>query len=49
MSDVENVDIMIGSYSRDDDRNNQSKDDLNLHPGSSRLQQNSNLSGEDYR
>ena len=29
-SDVENVDIMLGSYSRDEDRNNQSEDELNL-------------------
>ena len=29
MSDVENVDVMLGSHSRDQDRNNQSEDELN--------------------
>ena len=33
MSDVENVDILLGSFSRDDDRINQSDDDLNLESG----------------
>ena len=49
MSDVENVDMMLGRYSRDDDRNNQSEDELNLDSGSSRPQQSSNLVGEDFR
>ena len=49
MSDVENVDIMLGSFSRDDDRNNQSEDDFKLDSGSSRPQQNYNLVGEDLR
>ena len=30
LSDLENIDIMIGSSSREDDRNNQSDDELNL-------------------
>ena len=30
MSDGENVDIMLGIYSRDEDRNNQSEDELDL-------------------
>ena len=49
MSDVENVDIRLGSYSRDDERNEQSENELNLGSGSSRPQQNSNLAGEDCR
>ena len=49
MSDVENVDITLRSYSRDEDRNNQSEDELNLASGSSRPQQSSNLVGEDFR
>ena len=49
MSDVDNIDIMLGSYSRDDERNEQSESGVNLDSGSSRLQQNSNLAGEDFR
>ena len=41
MSDVEIVDIMLGSYSRDDDRNTQCEDELNLDSGSTRPQQSS--------
>ena len=47
--DVENVDKMLGSYSRDDERNEPSENKLNLDSGSSRPQQNSNLAGEDFR
>ena len=49
MSDAENVDIMLGSYSRDDERNEQSESELNLDSGSSRPQQNSNLTGKDFK
>ena len=49
MSDIENVDIMLGSYSRDVDGNNESENEVNLDSGSSRPQQNSNLVGEDFR
>ena len=42
-------DIMFGSYSRDDDRNNQSEDDLSLDSGSRKPQQSSNLVEEDFR
>ena len=49
MSDVENVDIMLGSYSRDDEENNGSENGRNLDSGSSRPQQNSNVIGEDVR
>ena len=38
MSVVENVDILLGSYSRDDDLNEQSESELNLDSGSNRLQ-----------
>ena len=48
MSDVENVDIMLGSYSRDDE-NNASEDEMNLDSRSNRLQQSSNVIGEDFR
>ena len=46
---VENVVIIIGNYSRDEDRNEQSESELNLHLGSNRPQQSSNLIGEDFR
>ena len=36
MSDVENVDIMLGSYSRDENGNDGSENEVNLDPGSSR-------------
>ena len=48
MSDVENVDIMLGSYSRDDE-NNATEDEMNLDSRSNRLQQSSNVIGEDFR
>ena len=40
---------MLGSYSRDEDRNNESENEVNLDSESSRHQQNSNLVGEDFR
>ena len=49
MSDVENVDIMLGSYDRDDERAERSESELNLDSGSNRLHQNPNLVGEDFR
>ena len=49
MSDVENVDTMVGSYSRDENGNDESENEVNLDSGSSRPQQNSNLVGEDFR
>ena len=49
MSDVENVDIMLGSYSRDENGNDESENEVKLDSGSSRLQQNSNLVGKDFR
>ena len=49
MSDVKNVDIMLGSYSRDDERVEQSESELNLDSGSNRPHQYSNLVGEDFR
>ena len=49
MSDAKNVDIMLGSYSKEDERNEQSENELNLDSGSSRPQQNSNLTGIDFR
>ena len=49
LSDVENVDIMIGSYSREDEENNVSENEVNLDSGSSRPQQSSNVIGEDFR
>ena len=49
MSDVENVDIMLGSFSRDDEENNISENELNLDSGSSRPQQGPNAIGEDFR
>ena len=50
MSDVEIADVMLGNYSREDERNNQSDSKLSLDPASSiRPQQNSNVVGEDFR
>ena len=49
MSDVENVDIMLGSYSRCDEENNISENEGNLDSGFSRPQQSSNVIGEDFR
>ena len=49
MSDTENVDIMLGSYAREDERIEQSENELNLDSGSNRPHQNSNLVGEDFR
>ena len=49
LSDVENVDIMLGSYSRDDEENNDSENEVNLDSGSNRPHQNSNVIGEDFR
>ena len=49
MSDVENVDILLGSYSRDDEGVEQSESELNLDSGSNRPHQNTNLVGEDFR
>ena len=49
LSDVENVDIMIGNYPRNGDGNEESESELNLDLGSNRPQQSSNLIGEDFR
>ena len=49
LSDVENVDIMLGSYSREGEDNNASENEANLDSRSSRPQQSSNTLGEDFR
>ena len=49
LSDVDNVDILPGSYSREDEENNVSENEVNLDSGSSRPQQSSNAIGEDFR
>ena len=49
LSDVENVDIMLGSYSREDEDNNASENEATLVSGSSRPQQSSNTLGENFR
>ena len=49
MSDVENVDVMLGSYSRNKGEEDQSENELNLDSESSRPQRNSNVTGEDFR
>ena len=49
LSDAENVEIMLGSYSRDGEENNNSENEMNLDSGSSRPQQSSNIIGEDFR
>ena len=49
LSDVENVDIMLGSYSRVDEENRASENEMNWDSGSSRPHQSSNVIGEDFR
>ena len=49
LSDVENVDILLGSYPREDEENNASEIEVNLDSGSSRPQQSLNVIGEDIR
>ena len=49
LSDVEIVDIMLGSYSRYGEENIASENGVNLDSGSSRPQQSSNVIGEDFR
>ena len=49
MSDVENVDVMLGSYSGNIEGNDYSEKELNLDSESGRLQRNSNVTGEDFR
>ena len=49
LSDAEIVDIMLGSYSRDDEEKNVSENDVNLDSGSSRPQQSSNVIEDDFR
>ena len=49
MSDVENVDVMLGSDSRNEEGDVQSENELNLDSESSRPQRNSNTTGEDFR
>ena len=49
LSDVENVDIMIRSYSREDENNNATENEANLDSGYNRPQQSSNVIGESFR
>ena len=50
MSDVgKSVGIMLGSCSRDDEKNDHSENELNLNSGSSRPKQSSELVGDDFR
>ena len=49
MSDAENVDIMLGSYSGNVEGNDQSENETHLDSVSSRPQRNSNSTGEDFR
>ena len=49
MSGVENVDIMLGIFSRDDERNNENEKEVNSDLWSSRPQRSSNLVREDFR
>ena len=49
ISDVENVDVMLGSYSRNNGEEDQSENELNLDSESNRPQRNSNMTGEDFR
>ena len=49
MSDTENVDILLGSYSRNVEEDCHIESELYLDSGSSRPQKNSNETGEDFR
>ena len=49
MFDVENVDVMLGNYSRNDQENDHKENEINLDSESSRLQRTSNVTGEDFR
>ena len=49
MSDVEKVDVKLGRFSRNNEGNDQSENELNLDSESSRSQRNSNLTSEDCR
>ena len=49
LSDVENVDKMFGSYSKDDEENNASQNEVNLDSGHNRPHQSSKVIGGDLR
>ena len=49
MSDVENVDVMLGDYSTIDQDKGHSETEINLDSESSRPQRASNVTGEDFR
>ena len=49
MSDGENVDVRLGNYSRNDEKNDHSENEINLDSESSRPQRTSNVTGEDFR
>ena len=49
MSDIENVDVMLGNYSRNNEEKDLSENDMNLDSESSRPQRKSNVTGEDFR
>ena len=49
MSDVENVDVMLGSYSGNIVGNDRKENEMNLDSESGRPQRNSNATGEDFR
>ena len=49
MSDVKNVDVMLGSYSKNIGEDEKSENELNLDSESSRPQRNSKMTGEDFR
>ena len=49
MSDAEIVDVMLGSYSRNDEGNDHSENELNWDSESGRPQRNSILTGDDFR
>ena len=49
MSGFENVDILLGSYSRNDEVKDQNDSDFNLVSESNRLQRQSNTVGEDFK
>ena len=49
MSDIENCDVMLGSYQRDYSETQESNNGSKIDPRSNRLEENSNQNENDYR
>ena len=49
VSDLENVDMIMGNYSRNEVSDEQEESDVDLNLGSNKLDRNTNLLSEDFR